>query len=91
MEDISFIEALQITINCMLIVFTVLIILMGMVSLFKFLPKTEIRKHTRKSTKNKYVEFDKMDDDMKVAALVATIEYKEETNKEVKLKSIRRI
>lgn len=91
MEDINLIEALQITINCMLIVFTVLLILMGLVSLFKFLPKTEIRKRTHKSTKNKYVEFDKMDNDMKVAALVATIEYREETNKEVKLKSIRRI
>jgi Na+-transporting methylmalonyl-CoA/oxaloacetate decarboxylase gamma subunit len=91
MEDINLAEALQITINCMLIVFMVLVILMGLVSLFKYLPQTEIRTKSHKVKKDKYVSFDEMDDDMKVAALVATINYKEQTNKEVKLKSIRRI
>ena len=91
MEDINLAEALQITINCMLIVFIVLVILMGLVSLFKYLPETKIRTHSHKVKKDKYVSFCEMDEDMKVAALVATIKYKEETKKEVKLKSIRRI
>ncbi len=91
MEDINLLEALQITIICMLIVFTVLLILMGIVSLFKYLPQKEIRQKISSKDNHKYVEFDEMDEDMKVAALVATINYKEKTTKEVKLKSIRRI
>lgn len=89
--DISYLEALQITINCMLIVFFVLLLLMGVVSLFKYIP--EIKLWNKKNTKKrqKYVPFDEMDDDMKVAALVATIHCKNETKGEVKLKSIRRI
>lgn len=91
MGDISFYEALQITITCMIIVFVVLVILMFLVSLFKYLPQTELRQKTKSPKRDKYVSFDDMDEDMKVAALVATINYKEETKKEVKLKSIRRI
>ena len=91
MNDISYIEALQITINCMLIVFFVLLILMGIVSLFKYIPEIKFLNKKQNKKKSKYVPFNEMDEDMQVAALVATIEYKKETEKEVKLKSIRRI
>lgn len=88
---ISYLDALQITINCMLIVFFVLLILMGVVSLFKYIP--EIKLWNKKNTKKrqKYVPFEDMDEDTKVAVLVATIHAKNETNNEMKLKSVRRI
>lgn len=91
MNDITFLEALQITISCMLIVFFVLLILMGVVSLFKYIPEVKLKNRKNTKKQSKYIPFDEMDEDMKVAALVATIECKEQTKKEVKLKSIRRI
>ncbi len=88
---ISFAEALDITLTSMVIVFSILLLLSLLLELFRFLPNSERINKKYKKKKRSFVNFDKMDDDMRVAALVATIDYREEIGKEVRLKSIKRI
>ncbi len=90
-DNITLIETMQITLISMLIVFSILILLSFLVSLFKYLPDSERINKKYKRKKRSYVNFDKMDEDMQVAALIATIDYREEIKKEVRLKSIKRI
>jgi hypothetical protein len=90
-ENISIMDTLEITLVSMMIVFSILILLSIMVSLFKYLPNSERLNKKFKRKKRSFVNFDKMDEDMQVAALVATIDYREEIKGEVRLKSIKRI
>lgn len=91
-EHLTFYETLQITLISMLIVFSILILLSLIVSLFKYLPESKrITKKYKRKKKRSFVNFDKMDEDMRVAALIATIDYREEIKSEVRLKSIKRI
>jgi len=90
--DITLIETLKITISSMLIVFVVLLILMFMVSLFKYIPEVEaITKKYGKKNKRTYVNFENMDEDMKVAVLVATITCKQELQSDIVLKSVKQL
>ena len=90
--NIDLLEALNITIMSMGIVFLVLIVLMFVIWLFKFIPNNEkLGKKFKRKRKNRYVDFEKMDDDMKAAVLVATIKYQQETKNDVVLKSVRKL
>lgn len=85
-------ETLEISISSMVIVFLVLIILMGIVSLFRFIPSEHRFTHKYdKKRRRKYIPFEEMDDDMKAAVLVATIEAKQNNDKDVELKSVRKL
>ena len=87
--DISFTETLSITFISMLIVFGTLILIMGVIMLFRFLPQEDPTPVVKKPVK--YIPFEEMDEDMKVAVLVATIDAQQEYNQEVVLKSVRKI
>lgn len=85
-------EALEITVSSMLIVFAILLLLAGMVSLFRYIPEVErLTQKYRRKRKPKYIPFEKMNEDMQVAVLVATIKCQQDTKKDVYLKSIREI
>jgi hypothetical protein len=90
--DISLVEALKIAFNSIILLFIVLIVLMIVVSLFKYIPKADAfaLRHI-KNASHKYTAFDKMDEDMQVAVLTATICYKHEIKIDVKLKSVRKL
>ncbi|XMB86027.1 OadG family protein [Mycoplasmatota bacterium WC44] len=91
-ENITLIETLEITIISMLIVFSILILISFIVSLFRFIPDSErISKKYKKNKKRDYISFEKMDDDMKTAVLVATIDYRNEVKTDVRLKSIKKL
>lgn len=89
--DISLMETFEVTIISMVIVFSILLLLSLLLELFRFMPKSERINKKYKKKKRSFVNFEKMDEDMQVAALVATIDYREEIGKEVRLKSIKRI
>lgn len=94
--NLGFGEACLISLICILIVFGMLAILWGIVSLFKFIPagkKKEELPAVKKAVVSKptlKLE-DIKDEDMMVAALVATIEYHNETKKDVHVVSIKEI
>ena len=92
MSDITLLETLEITISSMLIVFMILLLLAGVVSLFKYIPDsaTLTKKYKRKRNR-KFVSFENLTEEMKVAVLMATICCKEEFKKDVVLKSIRKL
>lgn len=81
---------LEITMSSMLIVFGILTLIMLIIMLFKFIPneKEEVKEQ---APAKKSIPFESMDEDMKVAVLVATIECEKEYNKNVVLKSVRKI
>ena len=99
-EKVSIIESLSITAICVLIVFSMLILLALVVAAFEwFKPK-------KKAPAQEVVEDvapvqyaqpsslkleDIKDEDMMVAALVATIDYHEETKQDVRVVSIKQI
>lgn len=91
--NISMSETLQITISSMLIVFIVLVLLMFIVSLFKYIPEVERinANFKRRKKRPKYIPFEEMDEDMQVAVLVATINYQQKTKNDVVLKSVRKL
>jgi hypothetical protein len=76
-------EALLITLFSMLLVFFILFILMLVISAFKYLnPK-------KRAAEN--IAWDNLDEEGRVAALVATIDYAAETKKDVRLVSVKKI
>jgi|AntAceMinimDraft_16_1070373.scaffolds.fasta_scaffold752935_1 predicted Holliday junction resolvase-like endonuclease len=92
--NISLVEALKIALNSIILLFIVLIVLMIVVSLFKYIPKVDALANKQKkkaSHSHKYTAFDEMDEDMQVAVLTATICYKNEIKNDVKLKSVRKL
>ena len=86
--EITLKETLEITFSSMIIVFSILALIMAVIYLFKFLPE---EKQDLIPKKKESIPFEEMDEDMKVAVLVATIECQNEYKKNVRLKSVKRI
>lgn len=97
-ENISFFDGLSITAVCVLIVFAMLVLLALIVAMFQFIkggskpveaapaPVASVQQ-PRPSLKLEDIK----DDDMMAAALVATIDYYEETKQDVRVVSIKQI
>lgn len=90
-------EAALVTVVCMIIVFLMLALLWGIVALFKFIPakkekaKEEAPVVSQPAARPAIKMSDIKDDDMMVAALVATIDYHEEIKEDVRVVSIKEI
>lgn len=77
---------------CMVIVFLMLALLCGITSLLKFLaPKEEAKVEQTKTVVENNLTLNDITDDMMAAALVASIDYHNEINKDVRVVSIREI
>lgn len=94
--DLGFGKALLVSLVAIALVFLVLLIIISAVKIMQFVYGKVGKKVQPKQVEAapvaeapKKVEI--VDEDMMVAALIATIDYKEETKKDVKLKSIKRI
>lgn len=95
--DLGFGKALLVSLVAIALVFLVLLIIISAVKIMQFVYYKVGKKVQPKQVEAapvaqaapKSVEI--VDEDMMVAALIATIDYKEETKKDVKLKSIKRI
>lgn len=88
-------DGLLYSLVCVLIVFFVLAVICTIVSLMKFIKKPEAKTETVVSapvptTKRLTIE-DITDEDMMVAALIATIDYRNEVKTDVRLVSIKQI
>ena len=98
-KDISIVDALIITLVCMIIVFVMLALLWGIVTLFKFIPAKKEKAKAEKKVVSQPQQTarpalkmsDIKDEDMMVAALVATIDYHEEIKEDVRVVSIKEI
>ena len=99
-EKVSFIDSLSITAICVLIVFSMLILLALVVAAFEwFKPKKKeaVQEVVEDVAPVQYAQpsslklEDIKDEDMMVAALVATIDYHEETKEDVRVVSIKQI
>lgn len=96
---ISFGQAGLIVVVCVLIVFAMLALLWGIVSLFKFIAPKKKQQNQEVKQSVSQVEAPKQaiklvdikDEDMMVAGLVATVDYHEETKKDVRIVSIKEI
>lgn len=89
-------QALLVAAICMGIVFLMLMLLWGIVALFKFLPKEKVKEEKVVAPKVNNVKpslkmEDIKDEDMMVAALVASIDYHNETKQDVKVVSIKEL
>lgn len=91
----DFDTALLITLVTMSLTFIVLIIVMYVIKLLNVIetkPKLEREKNVGQITSDKNLPtLEEMDDDMIAATLVATIDYSNEGNKDVRLVSIKKI
>ena len=98
-ENISVIDSLSITGVCVLIVFLMLILLCLIVKGFKFIPQKKEAKPEPvakpqpvvSAPQKAFTMADIKDEDMMVAALVATIDYHNETNEDVRVVSVKQI
>ena len=96
---ITIADAGLIAVVCILIVFGMLALLWGIVSLFKYIPsKQENAQPAKQEVKQPVVQQQKAftmddikDEDMMVAALVATIDYHNETKEDVRVVSVKQI
>ena len=94
--DLGFGKALLVSLVAIILVFAVLLIIIGAVKVMQ-ITYDKLGKKEKQTQVNaapvvqapKSVEI--VDEDMMVAALIATIDYKEETKQDAKLKSIKRI
>ena len=89
-------QCLIIAAICMAIVFLMLMLLWGIVALFKFLPKNKekqaVVEENKASAPKEYISVEDIkDEDMMVAALVATIDYHDEVKEDVRVVSIKEI
>lgn len=94
----TFAEAGIVAVVCMAIVFGMLALIAGIISLFKFIAPKEEAKPVVKPTAPQVQAVrpalkleDIKDEDMMAAALVATIDYHEETKEDVRVVSIKQI
>lgn len=98
-EFITYADAGLTALICIIIVFLMLALIWGIVSLFKFFPtKKKVEKVNATSeagapvaAKKAFTMADIKDDDMMAAALVATIDYHNETGQNVRVVSIKQI
>ena len=97
-DEISFIESLGITGVCVLIVFSMLILLALVVATFQFFNKKEqpvvveeVAAPVQYTQPSSLKLEDIKDEDMMVAALVASIDYHEEIKQDVRVVSIKQI
>lgn len=98
-EFITYADAGLTALICIIIVFLMLALIWGIVSLFKFFPtKKKVEKVNATSeagapvaAKKAFTMADIKDDDMMAAALVATIDYHNETDQNVRVVSIKQI
>ncbi len=96
---ITYADAGMVAIVCVVIVFAMLALLWGIVALFKYIkPKQEVKQQTnsaqapvQNAPKKALKVEDIKDEDMMVAALIATIDYHNETNEDVRVVSIKQI
>lgn len=90
---ITFGDAALVTLVCIIIVFLMLALLWGIVTLLKFVaPKEKPVQQPVVSKNEKALTMEDIkDDDMMAAALVATIDYHEETGENVRVVSIKEI
>ena len=94
---INYADAGLIALVCIIIVFAMLILIWGVVSLFRFFPKKKTieKVQTNKTQviepKKVFTMADIKDDDMMAAALVATIDYHNETDENVRVVSVKQI
>lgn len=97
--EVSFIDSLSITAICVLIVFLMLILLALVVAAFQFffgkkeepVVEEEVVSPVTYAQPSSLKLEDIKDEDMMVAALVATIDYHEETKEDVRVVSIKQI
>ncbi len=96
--NMSFPEACLVALVCVLIVFSMLALLWAVVSAFKLVvPKEKaVTKETKPATvavapQKAFAAADIKDEDMMVAALVASIDYREETKQNVRVVSVKQI
>ena len=97
-EEVSFVDSLGITGVCVLIVFLMLIILALVVAAFQvFNKKAPVQEVVEETAPVQYAQpsslklEDIKDEDMMVAALVASIDYHEEIKEDVRVVSIKQI
>ena len=95
---ITLFDAILVAVVCIIIVFMMLVIIMALVMLLKFVAPKENKKAPEAQTpvvknepKKQLKIEDIKDEDMMVAALVATIDYHEETKEDVRVVSIKEI
>lgn len=94
---ITYGDAGLIALVCIVIVFLMLALIWGIVSLFRFLPKKKVKTDDKANqsqvieTKKVFTMADIKDDDMMAAALVATIDYHNETGENVRVVSVKQI
>lgn len=100
-DEVKISEALLISLIAIIIVFAVLALIIVIIAIMQKIffskPKPEVKEETpvkktnvvKKESEKKNTEI--KDDDMMVAALVATIDYTNETKKDVRLVSIKQI
>lgn len=96
---IDFVQACLVAVVCVLIVFSMLLLLWGLVSLLKFVapkqkeePKPVVASAAPAQAPRQAISLaDIKDEDMMAAALVATIDYHEETQEDVRVVSIKEI
>lgn len=96
--EVSLIDSLSITAICVLIVFIMLILLALVVASFQLFsgkkqeePVQEVEQPVTYTQPSSLKLEDIKDEDMMVAALVATIDYHEETQQDVRVVSIKQI
>ena len=94
--EVSFFDSLTITAICVLIVFAMLILLALIVAAFELFNKKqpvveETAAPVQYTQPSSLKLEDIKDEDMMVAALVATIDYHEETKQDVRVVSIKQI
>ena len=94
-DKIEFTQGLLIALIAILLVFAVLLIIIGAVKLLQYACKNTAKVEKKEvkapvqSVSNKSTDI--KDEDMMVAALIATIDYANETKKDVRLVSIKQI
>lgn len=95
---ITLADAGLIAVICIAIVFLMLLLLCFIVSAFKYLPKKKVQVKKEvptapvvKAPQKAFTMDDIKDEDMMVAALVATIDYHNETNEDVRVVSVKQI
>lgn len=94
----NFVDGLIPSLICIIIVFLVLALLAGILSVLNRIKALDVKEEAKPiaksntaSVKREHIDFEALDDDMKAAVLVATIDYREEVKTDVELVSVKEI